>query len=201
MASVEPDTQISFVPGAADGLVYGPPVGNGVVAVHPLALRASQNALTLVVTFGDGSPSWVGAIDESMVKVAPSQAAKAASVRLLIARQLSTGSSSLDIVRPGPLLRPGWTDVRTTVYKGDRPWIVIGRLQSGAVLAAPLNDASGRQFWFTPVVAPPDLDFFSAKASQVELAHLWSFPEQEVVGTLGGQGALAVQTTAMKYYT
>ena len=95
-----------------------------------------------------------------------------------------------DIVRPGALVRPGFTRPMSTVYDGSdlRPWIVIGETVSGDLIAAPLNDAQQNPKWWTPVIAEHDMSFpGNNKDGQVELAHLWTLP-----GALSAHGRAEV---------
>jgi len=77
---------------------------------------------------------------------------------------------------PGLLTSPGVANPYLTLYGGNRPWVVLGELLNGSLVAAPLNDARGNPKWYAPEIAAAHLLFPNAKHSQLELAHLWSLP-------------------------
>jgi hypothetical protein len=69
-------------------------------------------------------------------------------------------------------------------------------------VAAPLNDGCGASKWWTPRVEAAELRFEGSKASNVELAHLWTIPNSgEMLGELGPDGQNAVAKHARKYYS
>jgi len=155
-------------------LRFPPPTAEVVIAVHAGALSAPASRLTLAAATDDaGEPTWVGAIDERMVV---GSLGRTASPRSRIARCLFHGDRAWSVVWPGPLVEPGLPAPYLTLYDGDRPWIVLGALPDGAVLAAPLNDARGNPKWYAPRVARDDLDGVGDKDGQLEMAHLWSLP-------------------------
>lgn len=196
MATIPPGRLVLLDDDALRRLRFPPPASEAVIAVHAAALRAPENGLTLAVCLDDrDAPVWVGAIDEAMVL---GGVGKTASPRPAVARRLLAAGRCWDVVWPGPLTT-GAGPYRT-VYAGDRPWVVVGALASGSLLAAPLNDARGNPKWYAPRIAAADLDGGAAKDGQLELAHLWSLPEGlPAVGAVGA-GARASLGEAVRGY-
>ena len=198
MATIAPDSRVAMTPSRVAEFSYPPSAPDQlVVAVHVGALRAPLNALTQLVEFKEAQIAWVGAVDEAMVIPVPGampQARKALWARLLV------GSRLWDVVRPGLLSRPGVRRPLLTVYDGDRPWVVVGELVGGDLVAAPLNDARGNPKSWTPVVAADQLGFPGSKPSQVELAHVWSLPATlRAVGTVNAGGAASISSAIGRY--
>ena len=184
-------TKLRFPPSDDESLI---------VCVHPSALKASENRLSLVLGVASGTVSWVGAVDEAMLEEAGTIEGNP---RVLVRDRLLKGGRLWDIVRPGLLTTPSVMPPLGTVYDGDRPWVVLGELANGKVLAAPLNDARGNPKWWAPQVAASALEFAGSKESQIELAHLWSL-EIDAVPRTGEvarsvRGSLAEQVLA--YYS
>jgi hypothetical protein len=198
IATLANGTSVRLRDGQADNLAFPPPVGVVLhVAVNPAALKAPTNPHTqLVATFGGGIV-WCGAVGEDMVEL--DAALADGSRRAALAGCLFVGSKVWDIIRPGPITAPAVSDQLSTVYGGDRPWLVLGRLSSDIVLAAPMNRASNPK-WFAPVVAAADLNIPFAKDSQVELAHLWSLPSSPAAGELAVAGRPALEQATRKYF-
>lgn len=197
MATLPPGRLVLLDDDALRRLRFPPPSSEAVIAVHAAALRAPENTLTLAVCLdADDAPVWVGAIDEAMVL---GGVGKTVSPRAALGRRLLTGRRCWDIVWPGPLTAgPG---PFRTVYAGDRPWVVLGALASGSLLAAPLNDARGNPKWYAPVIAAAALEGAAAKDGQLELAHLWSLPEGlPGVGEVGEGVRGAVGEAVRRYY-
>ena len=97
--------------------------------------------------------------------------------RELLASALFCGEMLWSVVRPGTLTFANVNCPLFTVYHGARPWVVVGELLGGELLAMPLNDAHGNPKWFAPVIPQTHLSFRgNSKDAQLELAHLWSFP-------------------------
>jgi hypothetical protein len=186
--------------GERSKLTFPPPTEEVVIAVHPAALKAPENRLTLAAWEDDaGEIEWVGAIDERMVV---GQLGRTESPRPRIGASLFESSRCWDLVWPGHLLRPEVPSPYLTLYDGDRPWIVLGELASGAPLAAPLNDARGNPKWYAPRIGRADLEGAGAKDAQLEMAHLWSFPGSlPTVGELRERARPAVRQAVAGYYS
>lgn len=198
MATLLPDARVEMPPGYIAELACPPPeFGQLVVAVHLGALKAASSSLTQLVAFKETVVTWTGAVDESMVVVVPGVVAHA---RKALWARLLVGPRLWDVVRPGLLTRPAVRRPLLTVYDGDRPWVVVGALEDGALVAAPLNDARWNRKWWTPVLSADQLGFPGSKPSQVELAHLWSLsPTLPSVGAINAGGAKAVSETIGRY--
>jgi len=174
MATIAPGTWVELIEGESQRLSFPPPRTALVVAVHRAAVKARGNPLTFVASIDDGQRvDWVGAIDETMLKVT---GGPVASPRAAVGRRLLAGASCWKVVRPGLLTSPGVANPYLTLYGGNRPWVVLGELLNGSLVAAPLNDARGNPKWYAPEIAAAHLLFPNAKHSQLELAHLWSLP-------------------------
>ncbi|MGD2067800.1 MAG: hypothetical protein PVI57_03880 [Gemmatimonadota bacterium] len=173
MASMPPGSLALLDPDELARLRFPPPTDEVVIAVHEGALKAPGNRLTLAACADEGEVVWVGAVDERMVL---GSLGRGASLRPQLARRLFTGERCWSIVWPGHLLRSAGAGPRFTLYHGDRPWVVLGELSGGSLLAAPLNDASGSAKWYAPRIARGDLEGAAAKDGQLEMAHLWSLP-------------------------
>lgn len=200
MATIPPNTRVDFDQAAVRHLRYPPPGPSGVIAAHPGALR-SPNPGTLAVVFDDADVvMWVGAIDERMIRSHGLTPEPGRNSRTAIRSLLYGPRGTLDVVYPGPMLRYGSGHIETTVPKRDRPWVVIGALENGDSLAAPLTGVRNRVMWFNPVVGPPDLLLYGSKRSQVRLPSLWSFPPRQPIGQLVDDAADDVQTAALRYY-
>ncbi len=200
MATLQPGTAIELEPAEAQRIRFQPPPGAALyVAVHPGALKAgARNLLTLVVGVAAGSLVWVGAVDELMLQPV---ARPPVMSRVALRSRLLIGSALWTVVRPGLLTKPGVPAPLLTLYDRDRPWVVLGELEDGALLASPLNDATGNPKWWTPVLTPLQLGFAGAKLSQIELAHLWSLPGPGVVvGKLAAGGDTAVSLAVQRYF-
>lgn len=173
MACLPPGTRVTFDAGEVDKLAFPPPLeAQAFIAVHPGALKAPTNGLTLVLSVKEGQMAWVGAVDEQMV--IDEGSAVSENPRWIVKRYIGAGDRLWKVVSPGLLTAPHVAKPLYTVYDGERPWVVLGELPTGAALAAPLNDAKGNPKWWAPQVGPPDLDIPGGKPSQIELAHLWA---------------------------
>jgi len=201
MATIEPGTRVQLAPGEREKLRFPPPDGMLLfVAVHRGALRKSNNRHTQVVAIDDNSQlAWTGGVGEDMLEIAV-PAAAFRSARSVLANCLLKGDALWMLVRPGVLTRGNATGPLSTVYDGDRPWLVVGELGCETVLAAPLNDATNPKPW-TPIVRAKDLPLASKKDSQVELAHVWSLPRPGG-GTcrLAADARLEVEERIRKHY-
>lgn len=175
MAQLPPGRLVLLDETALGKLRYPPPEPEVVIAVHEGALGAPGNRLTLAVCLdADDAPTWVGAIDERMVLGGLGQTTPP---RPAIARCLLAGHRCWSVVWPGELTADGVPSPYLTLYDGDRPWVVLGELPSGPLLAAPLNDARGNPKWYAPRIDAAELEGAGAKDGQLEMAHLWSLPE------------------------
>jgi len=174
MASIPAGALVRFRAGELARLRFPPPCAEMGIAVHPGALRAPQNRLTLAACAdGAGCLQWVGAVDERMLLPT---GARGASLRAAICERLLVGTRCWQLVRPGLLTAAGVGDPYLTLYAGERPWVALGELEDGQLLAAPLNGALANPKWFAPQVAARHLLFPGAGPAQLELAHLWSLP-------------------------
>ena len=116
------------------------------IAVHPGALRAPENPRPpAACADGAGGLQWVGAVDERMLLPT---GARGASLRAAIRERLLVGTRCWQLVRPGLLTAAGVGDPYLTLYAGERPWVVLGELEDGQLLAAPLNGALANPKWF-----------------------------------------------------
>jgi hypothetical protein len=152
------------------------------VAVHEASLRAASPH-TQLIGVGGGDLAWAGALSEHLVIV---EAEGGPDPRQLLGDAMGVGPRLWDLIWPGELVTVSRGGGLGTVYQGERPWLVIGTISDGDLLAAPLNEA-GNPKWFTPVLARDEIQMpGSSKDAQLELAHLWSFPR-----SLGAVGSLA----------
>ena len=138
--------------------------------MHPGALRAPQNRLTLAACVdGAGRLQWVGAVDERMLLPT---GARGASLRAAIRERLLVGTRCWQLVRHGLLIAAGVGDPYLTLYAGERQWVVHGELEEGQLLAATLNGALENPKWFAPQVAARHLLCPGAGPAQHELTHV-----------------------------
>jgi hypothetical protein len=198
MATLPPGTLVTVLPAESAKLRHQPPSDQVVVvAVHAGALLAGERSrLTQLISIDDDSVGWVGALDERMLRKVGEGPRGA---RSLLWSQLGVGRRLWEVVRPGSLVTP---EVRTqlfTVYAGDRPWVVVGELEGGQLVGAPLNEPSNPKWW-TPILTPNQLEFANSKSSQVELAHLWSLPaDSRGIGRVINGGAHTLSEVLDRY--
>ena len=199
MARLQPGGLVLLDEAELRKLRFAPPTAEVVIAAHPGALRAPDNRLTLAAWVDDaGSPAWVGAIDERMVL---GSVGRTASPRPRIARCLFQGGRVWSLVWPGPLLGLVVPAPYLTLYDGDRPWIILGELPTGALLAAPLNDARGNPKWYAPRIDRAALEGAGAKDAQLEMAHLWALPAGlPAVGAVAERARSNVRERVVAYY-
>ena len=204
MASIDPDTRVHVDAAWGQSLAFAPSSSELFVAVHNSALRAPSNALTLVVqvtSIAAPEVMWVGALDEGMLTAPPGPAPALPGARSRLGPLLLRGDHLWECVTPGHLLRTGAPAHALSVYRGSRPWIVVGELANGMVLAIPLNDARGGGKWYAPAVSAADLPTHNPKPSQAELAHLWSFPATvHRIGSLGAASRTPLASAIETYY-
>ncbi len=202
MATLPPGRQVALRPEIARQLAFPPleTAGPLVIAVHPGAMNAPQSTLTLAVQLDGDAITWAGALDEAHLQALPRLGI---SPRPALAQRLLTGDHLWEVLLPGSLLAPGVHGPLGTVYDdrgaGTRPWIVVGALANGLVLAVPLNDPSNPKP-YTPVIRRIDLGFDAAKDGQVELPHLWSLPVTPAIGRVGGRGRQLLEPSLHTYF-
>jgi hypothetical protein len=189
MATLAPGTGVRIRAEVLRRLSFLPPgEADLLIAVHEAGLKAPQSRSTQVVGFRAGELCWAGALSERHVEVVSEPAGDP---RQLVAESIAAGPRLWEIVWPGELLRDPERGPLDTVYRDERPWLVVGQTPDGDLLAVPLNDATNPK-WYTPLLARSDIDMAgSTKDVQVELAHLWSFP-----GSLGAIGDVADRARA-----
>jgi hypothetical protein len=181
MPVLRPGTQVSLQQAALRRLAFPPQEGAALlVAVHPAALLSPRSPHTQLVGFVYGEMVWAGALGEGILDVVSQDGGDP---RQLLGEAVATGDRLWDVVWPGELVPGG--GLLSTIYQGERPWVVVGETSQGDLLAAPLNEAANPK-WYTPLLAREDvLMAGSSKDAQLELAHLWSFPgSMAAVGTV-----------------
>lgn len=184
-------------------LVYAPDADDQLwVAVHPDALKSgARNTLTQVLGIGpDDEISWVGAVDEAMLQRRDGQRPH---LRRLLRDRILVGPRQWSVIRIRSLVVGDPWLPYLTVYSGTRPWLVLGELANGCLLAAPLNDARSNPKWYTPVVQMGEARFRgSTKDSQIELAHLWSFaPTCQSIGDIAPAAREEVGEAVWSYFS
>jgi len=184
MPTLPAGAEVFIRPDAVRRLTYPPPVGSVLlVAVHEGALHAPQSPHTQLIGLVHGDLTWAGALSEHLLTV---ESEGGGDPRQLLGDAVGTGPRLWDLVRPGELLEDPQRGPLSTTYQGDRPWVVIGTVTGGDLLAAPLNEAANPK-WYTPLLTRDEVVMpGSSKESQLELAHVWSFP-----GSLGAVGSLS----------
>jgi hypothetical protein len=182
MPLLRPGTQVSIRSAGLRRLTFPPPQdGALLVAIHPSALKSPRSPHSQLVGFVYGELAWAGALGEGLLDVLSEDGGDP---RQLLAEAVATGARLWDVVWPGELVRDGGP--LSTIYQGERPWVVVGETALGDLLAAPLNEAANPK-WYTPLLAREEILMAgSAKDAQLELAHLWSFP-----GSMAALGTVA----------
>ena len=105
MASIPAGTLVRFRAEEMARLRFPPPCAEAGIAVHPDALRAPQNGLTLAACAdAAGRLQWVGAVDEQMLLPTGE---RRVSLRAAILDRLLVGGRSWQVVRPGLLITAG----------------------------------------------------------------------------------------------
>lgn len=189
MATLLPGTEVSIRTDALRRLTFPPPKGSVlVVAVHEAALQAPGSPHTQLIGLRHGDVIWAGALGEHLLAV---ESEGGGDPRQLLGDAMGAGSRLWDVVWPLELVVDSRRGPLSTVYQGERPWVVIGLVSGGDLLAAPLSDAANPKR-FTPVLAREEvLMSGSSKESQLELAHVWSLPQ-----SLGAVGSVAPDARA-----
>jgi hypothetical protein len=168
--------KMNFPPGQATALH---------IAVHPGAFKVNDNTLTVVVERKGEEVTWAGAVDESMLSRDASNGW--AQARTALNGRVGLGSRLWEIVYPGPLLK-GDAAVGM-MYRGSRPWLIIGELANGCPLAVPMNSTNRTESnkpynlfldkaWYviTPSATDPRMLQGDTNCT-AELPHIWSLPK------------------------
>ncbi|MBK8497983.1 MAG: hypothetical protein IPL52_03995 [Flavobacteriales bacterium] len=198
MASIQPGQCVTLTEALYGGLVHPPPRSAELfIGVHNAALRAPRDKATVVAGFLNNQFCWLGGVGEDHLLLVPGERLNA---RASIFPHLMAGSSLWSLIQPGELIKAG-TPPLGAVYRGSRPWLVLGDLQD-QVLAAPLNDASGNPKWYTPIIERKHVRFHgSTKDSQVELPHLWSLPKTFVpIGDIAESVRDGIESEVRRYF-
>lgn len=198
MATLPPGAEVSIRPEALGRLAFPPPVGSVLlVAVHENALQAPQSPHTQLIGLRYGDLIWAGALSEHLLHA---DSEGGGDPRQLLGEAVGAGPRLWDVVRPGELTVDPHRGPLATTYQGERPWVVIGTAAEGDLLAAPLNEAANPK-WFTPLLARDEVRIpGSAKQTQLELAHVWSFPASlAAVGSVA-RGARGRVLAALRSY-
>jgi hypothetical protein len=184
MATLPPGTEVSIRTDALRRLNFPPPKGSIlVVAVHEGALLAPGSPHTQLIGLRHGDVIWAGALGEHLLTV---ESEGGGDPRQLLGDAMGAGPRLWDVVWPLELVADSRRGPLSTVYQGERPWVVIGLVSGGDLLAAPLNEAANPKR-FTPILGQEDVLMpGSSKESQLELAHVWSLPQ-----SLGAVGSVA----------
>jgi hypothetical protein len=197
MATIPSGTPVFLLSDYETSLAFPPPAeGSLFVAVHEGALRVgARNPLTQIAALEGGTVTWMGALDERML--IERDGPREVDVGTLVAWVLGRGRFG-EVIWPGDLVCPPGERL-FTVYQKSRPWIIVGGLDDGSPVAAPLNDATN-PLWFTPVIEAHDQIVPNAKRVQVELAHLWSFPANAATYGSVNQTARETIVAALRAY-
>ena len=199
MPTLPPGTEVSIRRDALRRLSFPPPEGSVLlVAVHDAALRAPGSPHTQLIGLRHGELVWAGALSEHLLTAKPEGGGDP---RQLLGEAVGTGPRLWDVVWPGELLADPQRGPLSTTYQGERPWVVIGIVTGGDLLAAPLNEAANPK-WFTPLLAREEVRMpGSSKESQLELAHVWSFPESlAAVGSVAPDARTRVLAALRSYF-
>ena len=199
MPTLPPGTEVSIRPDALRRLAFPPPEGAVLlVGIHPAALKAPESPHTQLLGFRFGELAWAGALSEAFLEVSSEGGGDP---RQLLGEAMGTGHRLWEVVWPGELQAGQERGLPSTAYQGERPWVVVGEIASGDLLAAPLNEA-GNPKWYTPLVAREEVLMpGSSKDAQLELAHLWSLPASlPSVGSVSPGGQARVMEALKRYF-
>ena len=111
------------------------------VAVHEGALLAPASAHTQLIGLRYGDVIWAGALGEHLLTV---EAEASGDPRQLLGDAVGAGPRLWDVVWPLELVADSRRGPPSTIYQGERPWVVIGVVTGGDLLAAPLNEAANQ---------------------------------------------------------
>ena len=199
MPVLAPGTVVSIKPETQDRLLFTPPEGAVLlVAVHEAALKAPESTHTQLLGFDMGDLTWAGAMSEHVLVV---REEGGGDPRQLLGEAVGSGSRLWEVIWPGELTAGGARDPRSTIYQGERPWVVIGETSNGDLLAAPLNEDTNPK-WFTPLVYRDEvLMAGSCKDAQLELAHVWSFPASTAtLGSVAESAQIRISEALATYF-
>jgi hypothetical protein len=199
MPTLSPGTEVSILPDALRRLNFPPPEQSVLlVAVHEAALRSPQSPHTQLIGLDHGDVSWAGALSEHLLTV---ESEGGGDPRQLLGDAVGVGPRLMDVVWPLELVADAQRGPFSTIYQGERPWLVIGAMGEGDLLAAPLNEAANPK-WFTPLLKRDEVRMpGSYKDSQLELAHVWSLPASlAAVGSLDPQARGRVMEVLRSYF-
>lgn len=200
MADIDPNTEVCLNSSYSGDLCFPPSGVDLVVAVEDASLK-SASRLTTVVEIDGGNIKWCGSIDEA--GLAQQSTKYSGDARDLLTQRLFQGRRLWDVIQPG-LLRQSASTTIDTVYQGNRPWIVVGELTNGNLLAVPLNDlGSGVRRHYQSFVDKKHLQLngMTAKDSKAELNHLWSFPKTtQKMGTVDQAAHACLEQGLRGYY-
>jgi hypothetical protein len=199
MPTLPPGTEVAIRPEALRRLTFLPPEEATIlVAVHEAGLLAPRSPHTQLLGFLEGDLCWAGALSEDLLD---ERSEGGGDPRMLLGELIGTGSRMWDVVWPGDLLLDPHRGGLATTYQGERPWVVLGTMTEGDILAAPLNEAANPK-WYTPVIAREEvLMSGSSKDAQLELPHLWSFPGSlSAVGTIAPEAQGRILEDLNSYY-
>ncbi|MDP2956810.1 MAG: hypothetical protein Q8N53_10335 [Longimicrobiales bacterium] len=199
MPTLPSGTEVSIRRDALRRLSFPPSSGAVLlVAVHEAALRAPGSPHTQLVGLRSGDLVWAGALSEHLLTV---ESEGGGDPRQLLGEAVGDGPRLWDLVWPGELLVDAQRGPLSTTYQGERPWLVIGTVTGGDLLAAPLNEATNPK-WFTPLLAREEVRMpGSSKDAQLELAHVWTLPPSlGAVGTLAPEARTRVLGALRGYF-
>jgi len=199
MATLSPGTEVSIRADALRRLTFPPPPGSAlVVAVHEGALQAPGSPHTQLIGLSYGDVVWAGALGEGLLTV---ESEGGGDPRQLLGEATGTGPRLWDVVWPLELVVDPQRGPLSTVYQGERPWVVIGLASGGDLLAAPLNEASNPKR-FAPVLARDEILMpGSTKDAQIELAHVWSLPQSwGAVGSVAPEARGRILSALQSYF-
>lgn len=179
MATISPNNIVTAHTSRFSDIKFLPDLNaNLVVVVHPSALLAHQDGTTQVAQIVDRKVAWVGTVGEEMLaatsQIYPEDA------RSLLASSILQGPNLWGVIPALSLFVSAAPNYLTSVYKEERPWLVIGQTDS-AILAAPLNHLNENETpasYQAPVFANelPLMAQHVAKNSKLEMNHVWSLP-------------------------
>ncbi len=198
MPTLPPGTEVAIRTDTLRRLSFPPPPKAVLlIAVHPASLKAPQSSHTQLAGFEYGDLVWAGALSEGRMEVLSQGGGDP---RQLLGEAVGVGDRLWEVIWPGELMADPRPGPFTTVYQGERPWVVLGEASNGDLLAAPLNEAANPK-WYTPVVRREEiLIHHSTKDAQLELAHLWSLPASTATAGRLAPEARARVLEAVKTY-